>query len=347
MERPIQNSKSRVRATGFLHRPNFRQIFVVMLLGAFGVVVVQGEFVMSGRQEVALINEIRRNIRDGYVDGDRAEEVDRALAGWAQSAGRFGVTLGPVFAFRLTRYLQELAHDRHLLLMYSVLPIHSDKEGQPNPIEVQRGHNQEVSDHFGFERVEVMDGHIGYIELRRFADPESAAGMLSSVMDRVESTRALIIDLRRNHGGSPGMGVLLASYFFEKPVHWVDLKSRNHTEELWTFSSVSGARYLDRPVYLLTSRHTFSAGEGFSYHMRNLKRAMIIGEPTGGGANPGVRKRLDDHFWMFLPTMRALSPITGTNWNGVGVQPDLIVPADEALSTAIELAKTSPAPGER
>jgi retinol-binding protein 3 len=104
---------------------------------------------------------------------------------------------------------------------------------------------------------------------------------------------------------------------------------------------------LGRPVYLQTSRHTFSAGKGFCYHMQNLKRATAIGEPTGGGANPGFRRRLDDHLWMFLPTMRALSSITGTNWNGVGVQPGLIVPADEALSTAIELAKKSPSPAVR
>ncbi|MGB7622015.1 MAG: hypothetical protein WBN92_06660 [Terriglobia bacterium] len=120
---PIQTSRSSPHRTGFFHRPRSWEILIVMLLVALGVVAVYGEFLMTGHQEVALMNEVRRSLRDGYVDLDWAEELDCALAGWAQSVGPFDVTLGPVFAFHLTWYLRDLAQDRHLLLMYSVLPM--------------------------------------------------------------------------------------------------------------------------------------------------------------------------------------------------------------------------------
>jgi len=112
----------------------------------------------------------------------------------------------------------------------------------------------------------------------------------------------------------------------------------NKTEEFWTKSSVPGKKYGEKDVYLLTSNRTFSAAEEFSYNLKNLKRATIIGETTGGGAHPGDMVRLGDHFGVFIPSGRAISPITKTNWEGTGVEPDIKVPKDEALKTAYLMA---------
>ncbi|MEO6390627.1 MAG: S41 family peptidase, partial [Pyrinomonadaceae bacterium] len=159
-------------------------------------------------------------------------------------------------------------------------------------------------------------------------------------------TDALIIDLRQNGGGRPDMVALLASYFFkaEPRLHLNDLAGRKEgtteydTRESWTLTTLAGERYLDKPVYLLTSPRTFSGAEELSYDLQTQKRAIIVGETTGGGANPGGPYRLSDHFLAFMPRGYAINPITKTNWEGVGVVPDVKVPQEDALKTAQALA---------
>jgi C-terminal processing protease CtpA/Prc len=147
----------------------------------------------------------------------------------------------------------------------------------------------------------------------------------------------LIIDVRQNGGGAPGMVALICSYFFAgEPVHLNDLYWRptNSTEQWWTLAYVPGRRYVGKDIYVLTSKRTFSAAEEFTYNLKNLKRATIVGDTTGGGAHPGEGVRISNHFGMFVPTGRAINPITKTNWEGTGVAPDISVPADLALKTA-------------
>ena len=142
-------------------------------------------------------------------------------------------------------------------------------------------------------------------------------------------------------GGNPAMVALICSYLFgPEPVHLNDLYWRegNKTEEFWTRKEVAGKRYLNKDVYVLTSKRTFSGAEEFSYNLKNLKRATIIGETTGGGAHPGGGFRISEHFGMFVPTGRAISPITKTNWEGTGVTPDISVPANQALLVARVMA---------
>jgi C-terminal processing protease CtpA/Prc len=156
-------------------------------------------------------------------------------------------------------------------------------------------------------------------------------------MNFLNGTDALIIDMRSNGGGNPAMVALVCSYLFgPEPVHLNDLYWRegNRTDEFWTKKEVAGRRYLNKDVYVLTSKRTFSGAEEFTYNLKNLKRATIIGETTGGGAHPGGGFRISEHFGMFVPTGRAISPITKTNWEGTGVTPDVAVPADQALLVA-------------
>jgi C-terminal processing protease CtpA/Prc len=152
---------------------------------------------------------------------------------------------------------------------------------------------------------------------------------------------AIILDLRQNGGGNPDGVQLICSYFFGvKPVHLNDLFSRpeNKTEEFWTLEKVDGKRMPDVDLYVLTSKYTFSGGEEFAYNLKNLKRATIVGDVTGGGAHPGVTMRLNDNFIIFVPNGRAINPVTKTNWEGIGVQPDVKVQQEKALETAHVLA---------
>jgi C-terminal processing protease CtpA/Prc len=189
----------------------------------------------------------------------------------------------------------------------------------------------------GFGRVERLPGNIGYLEFFNFADEELGADTVAAAMNFINGTDSLIIDMRNNGGGNPAMVALVCSYLFgPDPVHLNDLYWRegNRTEEFWTRKDLAGKRYLNKDVYVLTSKRTFSGAEEFTYNLKNLKRATIVGETTGGGAHPGGGFRINEHFGVFVPTGRAISPITKTNWEGTGVTPDISVPADQALLVA-------------
>ena len=160
-------------------------------------------------------------------------------------------------------------------------------------------------------------------------------------MNFLADSGTLIIDLRDNHGGRPEMVTLMASYLFAVPTHLNDVyqRSDNSTRESWTTANVAGKRFLDKPVYLLTSRRTFSAAEDFSYALKNLKRATVLGESTGGGAHLIGPHRINDHFFIIVPIGRSISPITKTDWEGTGVEPDIKVPAADALDEALKRAR--------
>ena len=190
---------------------------------------------------------------------------------------------------------------------------------------------------FGFERLERLPGNIGYMDLRGFTPAEFGRETVAAAFNFLANTDSLIIDLRKNGGGDPEMVQLICSYLFEgQPVHLNSLYWRegNRTQEFWTLKDVPGKRYAGKEVYVLTSGYTFSGAEEFSYNLKNLKRATIVGETTGGGAHPGGGHRLSQHFGAFIPTGRAINPITKTNWEGTGVEPDVKVAADLALKTA-------------
>ena len=193
---------------------------------------------------------------------------------------------------------------------------------------------------FGFEKVERLSGNVGYLKLNGFMEPQTGAGEIAAAaMSFLSNTDALIIDLRQNRGGSPNMVALLSTYLFAgPPVHLNDISFRtpegNRINQLWTLPYVPGKRYVNKEVYILTSNLTFSAGEGFAYNLQAQKRAITVGETTGGGANPGGGVRLHDHFTVFIPTGQAINPVTKTNWEGKGVAPDIAVPAEQALQAA-------------
>jgi C-terminal processing protease CtpA/Prc len=234
--------------------------------------------------------------------------------------------------------LQAVSHDKHLRVRYSheAIPERGPRREPTAEEREQRKRDLTWMNH-GFGKVERLRGNIGYLEFFNFADEELGADTVAAAMNFINGTDALIIDMRSNGGGNPAMVALVCSYLFgPEPVHLNDLYWRegNRTDEFWTRKEVPGKRYVNKDVYVLTSKRTFSGAEEFTYNLKNLKRATIIGETTGGGAHPGGGFRISEHFGMFIPTGRAISPITKTNWEGTGVTPDVSVPADQALLVA-------------
>jgi C-terminal processing protease CtpA/Prc len=149
-------------------------------------------------------------------------------------------------------------------------------------------------------------------------------------------TDALILDLRRNGGGSPVSVAYLMSHFFPPGDmrHLIDVYDRptDTTRQIWTVPTV--AQRYDKPVYVLTSARTFSGGEDCAYDFQVHKRGTLVGETTGGGSNPVGRYSAGHGIVVAIPTARTTNVVTKTSWDHVGVKPDIAVPAAQALQTA-------------
>jgi len=195
-------------------------------------------------------------------------------------------------------------------------------------------------DNFGFRRVEQLAGNIGYLDFRYFASASRGGGTAVAGLNFLAHCDAVIIDLRRNGGGDPSQIQLISSYFFPEPTHLNDIytRSEDKTENFWTLPYVPGTLLDHADLYILTSARTFSGAEEFSYNMKNLKRATLIGETTGGGAHPTDALIVQTDFVLRVPMARAINPITKTNWEGTGVTPDIQVPAAQAFDRAYTMA---------
>ena len=290
----------------------------------------------------AVIENIFKELNDSYVFAETAKKMESSVRGLAAAKEYDSITSARAFAERLTADLQSVSNDKHLRVRYSAQPIPIRKE-RTEPTAAEKEQNAWFTKriNYGFERVERMNGNIGYIDLRGFSDDEAGAETVASAMTFLANTEALIFDLRQNGGGNPGMIALISSYLFgDKPVHLNDLywRKENKTEEFWTRPTAAKIKFTNKDVYVLTSSRTFSAAEEFTYNLKNLKRATIIGETTGGGAHPGGMVRLHEHFGVFVPSGRAINPISKTNWEGTGVEPDIKLPKEQALKTAYLMA---------
>lgn len=296
------------------------------------------DMTIDAATRAAVIDGGLKRLNDSYVFPDIAKKMEQAIRDRMVRKEYDQITSAKAFAEIFTKHLQEVSHDKHLRVRYShePIPVRQNRQ-EPTAEERERFRLGNMWGNFGFEKVERLEGNVGYLSLRGFNDPNGAEETIAAAMNFLGNTDALIIDLRRNGGGSPAMVALISSYLFgEKPVHLNSLYWRegNRTDDFWTKEKVLGKRFADKDVYVLTSNRTFSAAEEFSYNLKNLKRATIVGEVTGGGANPGGMFRITEHFGVFVPTGRAINPISKTNWEGTGVKPDVEVPADHALKTA-------------
>jgi C-terminal processing protease CtpA/Prc len=297
----------------------------------------------------AVIDLLLKELNETYVFPETAKKMETDIRARAAAKEYDSITSARGFAEKLTTDLQSISKDKHLRVRYSydVLPTRQDRR-EPTEAEVEqsRWFNRRVN--YGFEKIERMNGNIGYIDLRGFNDHEAGAETVAAAMTFLQNTEALIFDLRQNGGGNPAMIALISSYLFgDKPVHLNDLywRKENKTDEFWTKPEAAKIKFTNKDVYVLTSNYTFSGAEEFTYNLKNLKRATVIGETTGGGAHPGGMVRLADHFGVFIPIGRAINPISKTNWEGTGVEPDIKVPKEQALKTAYLMALNKSAEG--
>ena len=300
------------------------------------------EVVLDNNERTQVVRQIAEKVTKNYVFQKLAEKTATFLTQQLKSGHYDNLEDGELFAAKLTEDLQSVNQDKHMRVWTrSAKQLHREVK---DPLATRIERNRFPSeDNYGFKRVERLDGNVGYLDFRVFDKSAAAKEVAAAAFKFLANSDSLIIDMRKNRGGSPVMVQFICSYLFKSKIHLNSLYWRegDRTDEFWTLEDLPGKRMPEVPVYVLTSNKTFSGAEEFSYNLKTRKRAIIVGETTGGGANPGRSFSLNKRFRMVIPTGRAINPVTGISWEGTGVLPDIQATADEAFDKAYELAKIS------
>jgi hypothetical protein len=287
-----------------------------------------------------VINRASAIVTKYYVDAEVAQKMAIAIQEHEKNGHDNEATDGPTFADLLTSQLREVSRDQYVAVTYSAVNTGEDTSA-PSADEVARYRKEMKQNNCTFEKVAMLPHNIGYLKFNSFPDASICGPTAAAAMAKLNHADAIIFDLRDNPGGYANMVAFIATYLVDRPTHLNDFydRSQNSTEESWTLPSVPGNTLADKPAFVLTSSTTFSAAEGFSYDLKMLKRATLVGERTSGRGHMGAPHRIDDHFKIRVPSTKVINPISKTNWEGVGVEPDVKVKATDALRTAINLAE--------
>jgi C-terminal processing protease CtpA/Prc len=308
------------------------------VLGTAQVQPEQTDLSINAVTRTEVVESVLKRLNDSYILPEVAVQMEKSIRSRVQKGEYNQINSSTVLAQTLTSHLREISNDKHLGVNFSYQPIPAnEKPSEPTAEEKEMFRRFAAAQNFGFEKVERLNGNVGFMELNGFINPELGAEKAIAAMSFLADTDALIIDLRYNGGGEPGLAQLISTYFFSsKPVqlHSIYWREGNSTQQYWTLPSVPGKRYIDKPIFILTSKRTFSAAESFAYSLQALKRATIVGEKTRGGANPAKDFRINEHFSMSVPIGRAVNPVTGTNWEETGIKPDIEATEAQALKTA-------------
>lgn len=295
---------------------------------------------LNTESRARIIAALKTTMEEKYIFPEKAQELsayldERHHAGFYDSYETI-----QDFADCLTADVQLFTKDGHLRLYYNpslyeqLLETQDDSEDED--FYSTEALDELRYDNYLFQKVERLIGNVGYLRLDNFIESQYAGETAIAAMNFLGNCDALIFDLRWNGGGSPNMVQLLTSYLFEQTKHLNTFYWRptDKYEQFWTQAYVSGKKFINAPIYVLTSPRTFSAAEEFTYNLKNMGRATIVGETTGGGAHPGDNRALSDGVCMFVAMGRSINPITQTDWEGTGISPDLPTAVDDALNVA-------------
>jgi len=291
-----------------------------------------------------VIDSTLETIDKNYVFPEVAREMVKHIRKKQKEKAYKDITDAFEFTQKLTDDMREICHDKHLGVRF--VPGITETDFKPDSLLTDKERQQQKEeqlrdlrfDNFCFRKLERLEGNVGYLKFNCFDDAELGGATAVAAMNWLANSEALIIDLRDNGGGSPSMIQLISSYFFEEPTHLNDFyyRATDSTHQFWTQAHVQGPRMADMDLYILTSSYTFSGAEEFTYNMKNLERAMVIGETTGGGAHPVAGFGFPStKVIVRVPYGRAVNPITHTNWEGTGIAPHIAVPREEALDRAL------------
>ena len=321
-------------------RNYFKMMFLLSLASMQNTIAQDNRNVLQTKEKDAVISSIISHLEESYVDLELSRKMTSELSKNFKTKKYEKITNHSEFAKILTDDLQAVSKDFHLKVRFEPERISQEKKivsEEMNLENEKKAAKQMAEINYGFTEAKILDGNIGYLNLRLFADTKYAEETVEATMNFLSNTNAIIIDLRANGGGVPNMMQLLSSYFFdEKPVLLSDFYERktNTKTQLYSLANVSGRRNLNKPIYILTSKQTFSAAEAFAYTLKHLDKAIVVGEVTQGGANRAKRINLNERFTISVPYSKPIHPVTKTNWEGKGVQPNIETNEKKAFTIA-------------
>jgi hypothetical protein len=325
-------------------------LFVFVLLNSANTLSQTTPAPVDQQEQALVVDSIATILNNNYVYPETAAQMGKLIRQNLKESRYESLTDPNEFADKLTEDLQSVSHDRHLWVRYGprMIAMMKNAKESPNDNELQKLELQENREaNYGFKELKLLEGNMVYLKLDNFMStttyPEAGQAAIAA-MQFAANARVLIIDLRDNGGGSPDMIQLLSSYFFKGDIQHLNTfywRPKDETVQFWTLPHVPGQKIEKTDIYVLTSSNTFSAAEEFTYNLKNMKRAVIVGETTGGGAHPTDARIINDHFGMSVPMGKAINPITKTNWEGTGIKPHYEVPRDKALDKAIIVALDS------
>lgn len=321
-------------------------LFVLFALILPPVTAQEAGKTIDKAEQQLVVDSICTILNANYIYPETAKKIEDLLRDNFAKGVYDPLTDPDAFAGQLTKDLQSVSNDKHLWVGYNPEQIALLKKAKENPDdkEYEKMLLEELrKNNFGFRELKIMEGNVGYLELNQFSGtdfPEAGEAAIAAITF-LSHCDAIIIDLRGNGGGSPDMIQLITSYFYEGETQHLNSfywRPTDKTVQFWTLPYVPGRRMPDVDVYVLTSPRTFSAAEEFTYNLKNMKRAVIVGETTGGGAHPVDRKIINDNFGISVPAGKAINPISQTNWEGTGIEPCVRVAEKDALAKAHLLA---------
>jgi hypothetical protein len=287
------------------------------------------------RQQV--VEEVSALLVEKYIDLDKAKSIGKQLRAQLKKGAYDDLTSPMAYAEALDKDLRRFADDGHLHIWYAPEEAENvralkDEESEEAKRIKQEEYEAARRRNFGIQKIELLPGNIGYMDLRQFMNPQFGGEAVAAAMTLLANADAVIVDLRRNGGGEQTMVQFMISYFVKPETEL------NKFEQSRTLPYVPGKTMFDTPLFVLTGERTFSGAEDFSYAMKMLKRATIVGVQTRGGAHPIEYQDVCTDFVLMVPIGESVNPISGTAWEGVGVEPDVQVPEGDALTRAQVLA---------
>lgn len=322
-------------------------LLLVIILGCSHLFSKNEPVNLKPEQIKMTVDSLALFLKNNYVITEKADQLEKMLLD-NQKKGVYNNISDPIaLTGKLTQDIVGLTKDRHLSVNYDPERISYMTQQKNNDGEAAKLYYKKIAQNqnYGFKEIKILPGNIGYIKFDNFESYPEAFEIATGAMAFVNSSKALILDLRDNGGGNSEMIQYLCSYFFDQPgpilINTFYYRPADIYTHSYTLPYVSGAKFINKPIYILTSGRTFSAAEEFTYDLKNMKRAIIVGETTGGGAHPIDEFVLNENIYAVIATGKAINPITKTNWEGVGVIPDISVERNKALDKAHSLALDS------
>jgi C-terminal processing protease CtpA/Prc len=284
------------------------------------------------KEQIKLVVEKTSTILDqNYLFPDLGTKYADFIKTRWKSGAYSDVTSMKEMVVLLTDDLYSIHKDKHL-----TFSLGHEVAVTRESMQVRKKHLFEIN--YGFNMAEILCGNVAYLEIVEFCAPDQSSNAMAQAFASLEGCDTLIIDIRHNKGGAGDLIHLICAYFFEEATHLYDvINPRNgRVEEVWSATRTGPSKFVDKPLYILTSQVTYSAAECLAYSLQALKRAVIVGENSAGGAHPTRSFIIREvHLVLTVPVRDIRSPVTGGNWEGTGVKPDITVPAEKALEAAL------------